>query len=213
VDDLNTIRIDLNSKTGRDVVERLIRGAGAPGALVGFAKDGSAALVFRSTRPHDTVPFGIGGASHNQRVFELASRDGTTRITISTDSAAQRDGWKWDRDVALHDLRLTSYTAADVGERLIRAAFGLDFDWTESVIRELEVARRVEQFKRDVADGRVKLRTPEEIAADDEARRDEEIVAANAGRELSWFDGNVAQLVLAARGRHAERQRKQAAVA
>ena len=147
VEVLSTVRIDINSKDGREVVENLLRAADAPGGIIGRAKNG-AAVVFRSTWPRRTVPY-VPGADHSQRVFELASKDGSIRIKISTDSGAQRDGYKWDRDVAHHELPVMTFTAADVGTRIVKAAFELGLTWASQVDEDLAVERRVEQFKRD----------------------------------------------------------------
>ncbi len=207
MEDLNTIRIDLTSKDGREVVENLLRAADAPGAIISRAKNG-AAITFRSTRPHDKTPYAVPGMDHHQRKFELASRDGATRLTISTDAAAPLD------IPAAHELPVMPYTAADVGGRVVRAAFALGLTWASQVDEELAVEKRVAQFKADVASGKIKLRTIEEIAEDDLARRDAELVKNAEGREYEWTDGPHAQVILQARGRHALRQRaKQSAAA
>lgn len=211
MEDLNTICIDLTSKDGREVVESLIRGTPTPGALIGRAKNG-AAIVFHSTRPRDIVPL-VRGADHYQRVFELATRDGATRIKISTDMAAPVDGYKWDRDIAHHELPVVAYTAAEVGKFIIEGAFSLGLTWASQVDDDLAVEKRVAQFREDVKAGRVKIKTEAELADDAEARRDAEIVRANEGREVNEFDGPHAQMLLAARGRHALRQRKQTVAA
>jgi hypothetical protein len=213
VEDLNSVRIVLNSKDGREVVENLLGAAEAPGAIIGRAKNGLVALVFRSNRPHDKTPY-VPGMDHHQRTFDLASRDGATRITIMTDAAAPRDDYfKWDREIPHHELPVMPYTAADIGGRIVRAAFALGLTWASQVDEDLAVEKRVAQFREDVKAGRVKLRTPEEIAEDDLARRDADVVAANEGREVNEFDGGHSQMILAARGRHALRQRKQTAAA
>jgi hypothetical protein len=213
VEDLNSVRIVLNSKDGREVVENLLSASEAPGAIIGRAKNGLVALVFRSNRPHDKTP-SVPGADHHQRTFDLASRDGATRITIMTDAAAPRDDYfKWDREIPHHELPVLTQSAADIGGRIVRAAFALGLTWASQVDEDLAVEKRVEQFKRDVASGKIKLKSEAEIAAEAEARRDEEIVAANEGREVNEFDGPHAQMILAARGRNALRQRKQTAAA
>jgi hypothetical protein len=210
--DLSTIRIDLTSKDGREVVENLLRAADAPGALLGRAKNGSAALVFRSVRPHDATPY-VRGADHHQRVFELATKDGATRVKISTDAAAPFDGYKWDRDIPQHELPALTQSAANIGTRVIEAAFKLGLTWAEIVDRDLADEERAAKLRADVAAGRVKIKTEAEIAADAEARHDAEVVKANEGREYEWSDGPHAQVILSARGRHALRQRKQTALA
>jgi hypothetical protein len=215
VEDLNTIRIDLNSKDGREVVENLLRlhdMGGHNARLIGRAKNGSAVLIFRSTRPHDKTPC-VRGADHHQRTFALASKDGTIRVNISTDSTAPLDGYKWERDIAHDELPMSTTTAAELGQHIIEEAFGLGLTWAEIVDRDIAVEQRVEQFKRDVASGKIKLKSEAEIAAEAEARRDEETVAANEGREVNEFDGPHAQMILAARGRHALRQRTQTVAA
>jgi hypothetical protein len=200
---LNTIRLDItrDSKPGRELVENLLRAAHAPGAIVGRAKNGSAALLFRSLRPWATAP-NIAGVN-NQRNFELASKDGLTRIKISTESAAT-DGYKFERDVPLYELPVMSYASADVGERVINAAFAIGFTWAETVDRDLADATRLEKLKDDIAAGRVKLKSDEDRLAESDA----EIVRSTEGREYVWTDGLAAQQILQARSRHAERTGK-----
>jgi hypothetical protein len=204
--DTNTICIDLTSKDGREVVENLLRAADAPGAIIRRAKNG-AAITFRSTRPHEKTPYAVPGMDHHQRKFDLASRDGTTRLTISTESAAPLD------IPATHELPVMPYTAADVGGRVVRAAFALGLTWGSQVDEELAVEKRVAQFREDVKAGLVKLRTPEEIAEDDLARRDAELVKNAEGCEYVWTDGPHAQVILQARARHKLRQSKQTTTA
>jgi hypothetical protein len=120
----------------------------------------------------------------------LSTRDGATRITISTDAAAPLDaGYKWDRDIPHHELPMRTTTAAELGQHIIEEAFGLGLTWASQVDEDLAVEKRVAQFREDVKAGRVKLRTPEEIADDAAARRDADVVAANEGREVNEFDG------------------------
>jgi hypothetical protein len=206
VEDLNTIRIDLNSKDSREVVENLLRAADAPGALIGRAKNGSTALMFRSNHPHAICPL-IVGADHNQRVFNLATRDGETRLTIATDNPAQVDGYKWDRDVPRHEMHVMPYAAGDVAKRIVVAAFGLGLTWAEIVDRDRAVEERVAKFKADVAAGRIKLKTDEEL----QAERDADIVKAHEGSYYTQWDGPVAQEIIGARARHAARLAKQQA--
>lgn len=206
MEDLNTVRVDLTSRDGREVVENLIRGAGAPGALIGRARNGSAALKFRSARPHDTVPH-IQGAETYQRVFELATRDGATRVRISTDSEAPLDGYKWDRETPHHELPVAAYTASDVGARIISAAFGLGLTHAAIVDRELADEEKLAAFKVDLAAGRIRIKTQEEF----DAERDSRLVEGYEGKEVQRTDGPIAGVILEARARLAAWQRKQAA--
>ncbi len=204
MEDLNTIRIE-QTKGRSNIVEDLIRVADALGALIGRGKN-SAAIVFRSTRPYDTVPY-VRGADRHQRNFELATKDGSLRLTISTDSAAPLEGYKWDRDIARHELTVMPYTAANIGTRIIEAAFAQGFTWASIVDRDLADAARLAQAKSDLASGKLKVPTDE----DRQAERDAEIVKANEGRELSQWDGIGAQQIIGARARHAKRLEKQQA--
>jgi hypothetical protein len=105
------------------------------------------------------------------------------------------------------------FTATDVGTRILQAACEQGLTWSSHVEDDLAVVARVEQFKRDVAAGRVKIRTPEEIAAEEEARRAAEIMKNTEGRQYEPSDSPAAQQILAARYRHEARQCKQATAA
>lgn len=199
MEDLNTIRIE-QTKGRSNIVEDLLRAADALGALIGEVKNG-AAIVFRSTRPHDTVPY-VRGADYRQRTFDLATKDGSLRLTISTESTAPLEGYKWDRDIPHYELPVMPYTAANVGTRIIEAAFAQGFTWASIVDRDLADAARLEQAKTDIASGKRKIPTDEDC----QAERDEEIVKDWAGREASHAPG-----VLLARSRQAKRLEKQQA--
>jgi hypothetical protein len=94
------------------------------------------------------------------------------------------------------------YTAANIGTRIIEAAFAKGFTWASIVDRDLTDAARLAQAKSDLASGRLTIPTDE----DRQAERDAEIVKDWAGREASH-----APEVLLARSRHAKRLEKQQA--
>lgn len=205
---IRIVQIDLadDTKPGRAVIDRIIEIINAPNLPRIRARNGSATLVFRTNKPWMTVPY-IVGASNNQRVFELATRDGVVRLTIDCDRE------RVDLPAYENPEHMPLTTAAELGQVVIEAAFGLGFTWASQVDDDLAVAKRVEKFKADVAAGRVKVRTPEEIAEDDLAARDAEAVRNTAGREYEPSDGPAAREILAARYRHAARQRKQTVAA
>jgi hypothetical protein len=198
--DTSIVSIEL-TKGRSDIVENLLRAADALGALIGRTKN-AAVLVFRSVRPHDTTPY-VRGANHHQRTFELASRDGSLRLTISTESAAL-DGFKFDRDVPHYELPVMPYTAANVGTRVVEAAFGQDFTWASIVDNDIAEAARLAQAKVDLASGKRKIPTDE----DRQVERDADLVKNFEGREVSQWDGPAAQEVIGARVRHAARLAK-----
>jgi hypothetical protein len=202
--DTNIVSIEL-TKGRSDIVENLLRAADAAGALIGRTKN-AAVLVFRSVRPHDTTPY-VRGANHHQRTFELASRDDALRLTISTESAAPLADFKFDRDVPHYALPVMPYTAANVGTRIVEAAFGQDFTWASIVDNDIAEAARLAQAKADLASGKLKIPTDE----DRQAERDAELVKNSEGREYSQWDGPHAQAIIGARTRHAERLAKQQA--
>jgi len=90
-----------------------------------------------------------------------------------------------EMDILADPCTAHQFTATDVGTRILKAACEQGLTWSSQVDDDLAVEARVEQFKRDVAAGRVKIRTPEEIAADEEARRAAEIVKNTEGASTS----------------------------
>jgi hypothetical protein len=191
-----TIRIH-DTKGGKALIEKIIELAGEPGVHV-TRERGTTTLAFHTNKPGWTVP-AVRGADHSQREFKLASKDGAVRITIDCDFVGS---------VPLPAANTGRFiTASDLGTKLIEAAFSLDLTYAEVVDRDLENEARIAKFKADVAAGRITVRTPEQIAEDTSIARDAEIVRANEGREVFEYDGPHAVLVLAARRRHALRQR------
>jgi hypothetical protein len=202
---IGLIRIDLDSKdpkAARAVIDQIIERADEPTIAIGRTRNGSAVLVFRSEKPWRNVP-SIAGAEHNQRVFPLASSDGNVRLTINCDVESLDDSaYSWATKVEAEQLP-TLPDVAGLGQKIIEAAFALGLTWASLVDQDTAREQRAAKLKADIAAGRVKIKTDEEL----QAERDAEIVRETAGREYSWTDGIAAQEILAARHRHAQRLR------
>lgn len=206
----------------REIIDKLVECADSPRALLG--RRGSAVvMLFRCEG--DYLPF-VAGDTRRNGVFELAQRSDGSPLTITIRSEGQTvdtSKYSWaprpvyrlqlgdaaaNSPLEIERDRLPVLTS-DISRAIVDEAFKLDYTWAEQVKQDREVAARIEKFHADVAAGRVKVQTPEEIAEEHQARSDAAMVEANLGRDISWADGNGAQLVLAARGRHEARQRKQ----
>ncbi|MGO9994698.1 MAG: hypothetical protein ACLPTF_19575 [Steroidobacteraceae bacterium] len=190
----------------REMIDKLVEAADSPRALLGRQR-GSAVLVFRSEG--DYLPF-IAGDTRRNGIVELAQRSDGSPLTIIIGSEGQTvdiQDYKWTRSPLEIERDRLPVLTSDISQAIVDEAFKLDCTWIETVKQDREVAARVEKFRADVAAGRVKIQTPEEIAEAAQARSDASMVEANLGRDINWADGNGAQLVLAARGRHEARQR------
>jgi hypothetical protein len=194
----------------RELIDKLVECADSPRALVGRRSDGSAVMVFRCEG--DYLPF-VAGDTRRTRgngVFELAQRaDGSPlTITIGCEGLGVGvSGYSWTRSPLEIERDRLPVLTSDISQAIVDEAFKLDCTWIETVKQDREVAARIEKFHADVAAGRVKVQTPEEIAEEHQARADAAMVEANLGRDIGWADGNAAQMILAARGRHEARQR------
>src|SRR5882724_4405767 len=168
------IRIDLerDSKSGRELVERLIAVVDQPRTLIGRSRNGSALLLFRVSENSDLPHTADDG------IYKLLTRDGT-RVTItygSVDQTVDIDAWSWIKGRSPLDVERDSLAVlfTDIAQRAVDECFKVA-SWAPTAAdleRERETAERIAKIQQEIAAG---LHTPEmRQAAEDEA-----IVAAN----------------------------------
>ena len=119
------VRIDLerDTKSGLELVERLIVAAAEPRALVGRSRDGSAILLFR-VNEHSDLPYtGDGGVS------KLITRSGEL-LTVtygSVDHTVDVNAWSWVKGRSPFDVPHDSLAVLfkDIADRVLDEAFKL----------------------------------------------------------------------------------------
>lgn len=191
------IEISRDSKDARAVVDAVISAIDEPRALLGRDRRGGVVLFFR-------VETGV-----NNSLSDLALRSGE-EIVITFGSEGQAlnpDSYTWQKNRSPYDVPRDSLPPlhSDHWQDAERAAWTAGARLPEEIARERATEERIAQFKADLAAGRVKLKTPEEL----QAAKDEEIVEANKDRDLASSDGWGSQMILAARGRLAAWRAKQ----
>lgn len=208
----SVLRIDLERDTpaGRDIVSKLIETVDEPRALLGTAKNGSVVLLFRRGKL-DPAP-NIAGQFGD--VFKLSTCDGAVRFSITCASAGQTldpAAYTWLKGRAFKPqvgepkdrspLEIGSWTlpllTGEMGKAVIEAAFKLGCAWASTVEDDLARDKR----STDIASGKIKLPTEEELQAVEDAA----LVKHYEGREFGRFD-DIRADVHAARRRHAIRQ-------
>ena len=151
------VRIDLerDTKSGRELIEKLIAAADEPGCLVGRSRDGSAILLFRVISEHSDLPYTAEGG-----ISKLISRGGEL-LTVTCASLGQTVdvgaySWIKGRDPANVPRDNLAVLFADVGQRVVDAAFKLNCSFAPTAA-ERAAAERVAKINRGLADGTIKL--------------------------------------------------------
>jgi hypothetical protein len=201
------LKIEISGDTpkARAIVDGIIAAIDEPRALLGRDRRGGLVMLFR-------MQMWI-----NTSLVELALRSGEQiNITIGAEGlTVEPDAFTWAKgrsplDIPRDSLPPLFSEFAELAQTVAAAAGALP---AKEIERELATEARVNQFKADVAAGRVKLKTEAELAEDAQARSDAEIVAEWKGETVRPDDGGAARSVLAARARHAVRLSKQATAA
>jgi len=199
------LRIELSrdTKEARAVVDAVIAGIDEPRALLGRDRRGGVVMLFR-------VEQNFGNTTMEAITSEqIALRSGENlAISMASEGATvDPDAFTWVKNRSPLDISRDALPplSLEFSKIASEAAWNAGARSPDEIARE----RAADRYRADVASGKIKVRTAEE----QQAREDAAIVAANAGIEFIWTDGHAAQLVLDARYRHAERQRKQNAAA
>lgn len=172
------IRIDLerDTKSTRELVERLIAAADESRALVGRSRNGSAVLLFR-VGEHSDLPYVA-----DDGISKLITRDGELfSITYgSVDQTVNVNAWSWMKGRSPFDVPHDSLAVLfkDIGQRCVDAAFNLGCAHAPTAA-ERDTAQRVANIKRGLEDGTFKPRNLQ-------AESDERLVAAH--RDIGPFD-------------------------
>jgi hypothetical protein len=198
------IEISGDSKDARAIVDGIVAAIDEPRALVGRNR-GGAVMLFRMQMWINTSRVELSLRSGEQ----IAITIGAEGLTVEPDAFTWAKG-RSPLDISRDSLPPMFSEFAELGQTVAAAAGALP---AKEIERELANEARVNQFKADVAAGRVKLKTEAELAEDAQARSDAEIVAEWKGETVRPDDGGAARSVLAARARHAVRLSKQATAA
>lgn len=187
------IRIDIerDTKSTRELIERLIAAADEPRALVGRSRDG-AVLLFRINE-HEDLRHRPDDSS------KLITSDGELfTITYgSIDQTVSVDAYSWPKGRSPLEVPRDSLAMLfdDIGKRVIAEALKSGASWAPSAAeleRQRQEGERLARIREEIAAG---LHTPEAR----QARQDEEAVAAHPDATAS--DGLWTQRIFEARDR------------
>lgn len=195
------VRIDLDTKSGRDLTEKLIAAIDEPAALIGRDRRGGAVMLFR-VGEHSDLPH-----TADDGISRLITPDGEL-VTItygSVDQMLDVGAWSWVKGRSPLDVRRSDLAVlfADIYQRAVDAAFKLGCAHAPSAAQRA-AAERVSKIKQGLADGTLK-------PTDRQAEEDDHFLAQN--RDVGMGDAlwpilqNVRARVF---GRSQERKRETA---